>query len=99
MQQAPLQTYNQGMLNLANAQQQANTGIYSNAAQMANSGAGQTAQITSNTNLANAQAALQAAMANQQNGADTSQGIEGNPSMGYDYYKNIAKIGVSGAAA
>jgi hypothetical protein len=28
MQQAPLQTYNQGMLNLTNAQQQANTGQY-----------------------------------------------------------------------
>jgi hypothetical protein len=37
MQQAPLETYNQGMLNLANAQQQANTGQYD---QLANTYAG-----------------------------------------------------------
>jgi hypothetical protein len=37
MQQAPLQTYNQGMLNLANAQQQANTSQYD---QLANTYAG-----------------------------------------------------------
>ena len=52
MQQAPLQTYNQGMLNLANAQQQANTniygqeaGVYQGAAQTANQYQMQQAQL------------------------------------------------------
>lgn len=83
MQQAPLQTYNQGMLNLANAQQQANTQQYD---QLANtySGAGSTeAQLQAQqAQLISAYNSLPQQQANKvQNSNQMGQGFM-NPAQG-----------------
>ena len=62
MQQAPLQTYNQGMLNLANAQQQANTSQYDQLAGMYGNAGSTEAQLQSQA----MQQQLQASIANSQ---------------------------------